>query len=514
MNRTEFDQLLASNADLRGKDFSGLNLENVDLAGKDLSGANFSKSDLSGANLLQANFSGANLEKAIIVGGGTVFGRVNFTGANLKNAEITYGRLDADNFTDADLRKADFSFSKLHNINLRNAKIAGADFAFSELKGAICYGLTFNDVTLYRIEFDGAKFLDPNWLKNLNMDKYTTSWTRNQNTVMYLLRHFTMQPIGMNDDVTGKPIYMLSGAGDEDAFHQEYENEQDVDALIDELKQHIKEDQPEAYVETLEELQEKLEDIKNQIEDDEDYYADDEDEEIDVLANLGVTIPEWPGGLPEDLYQYESLKLHQAKYKFRLLPIHNEYYTMSLYDSDAPYIRKTMDSPAFSYKLCPPDTLLKYEVEDTVSKVYLPSGFSSTQPVIGKKIYEVLASLNIPTIQLLKSSVSINDVEYNDYWTLNVPTFIKCIDFKHSNALKDGYDSLVSDTEDPNDVEIIHLIVDPATLSEIPLEKRLIFRFEEAKSIAVFHKSIVDKIRAIKSINVDFTQLLNHYGNE
>lgn len=116
-------------------------------------------------------------------------------------------------------------------------------------------------------------------------------------------------------------------------------------------------------------------------------------------------------------------------------------------------------------------------------------------PVVSKKIYDVLSPLNIKTIRLLDSIVYVNGEVYeNKYWVIHIHKDIECID-KDLSICEFEINSLEN---------IEKLVLDRKVLGAIPLEDRLIFCLEEASTYYLFHKSVVDIIMGINPEGMGF----------
>ncbi len=114
-----------SNAQLRGRDFSGQTLQLAEFSNANLQRANFSNADLRGAVLsasilLKANLHGADLTNAIV-------DRVNFTNADLSDAVLAETILLGSIFDGANIAGADFSEAILDSTQIRQlcAKASG-----------------------------------------------------------------------------------------------------------------------------------------------------------------------------------------------------------------------------------------------------------------------------------------------------------------------------------------------------------------------------------------------------
>ena len=106
-----------------------LSYSNAELKGKDFSGQNLRAAEFSNANLELTNFAGADLR-------GTIFSASVMTQSNLHGADLTNAMVDQVNFTGADLRDAVFTESILLRSTFNNVDITGADFSDAILDGA------------------------------------------------------------------------------------------------------------------------------------------------------------------------------------------------------------------------------------------------------------------------------------------------------------------------------------------------------------------------------------------
>ncbi|NER52414.1 MAG: pentapeptide repeat-containing protein [Symploca sp. SIO1A3] len=103
-----------TNAELRGKDFSGQNLQTAEFTNANLELAKFAEADLRGA----------------------VFSGSVMTQTNMHGADFSYGMTDQVNFTGADLSDAVFVEVIMFGSIFDNADITGADFSYAFLDGA------------------------------------------------------------------------------------------------------------------------------------------------------------------------------------------------------------------------------------------------------------------------------------------------------------------------------------------------------------------------------------------
>lgn len=123
---------------------------------------------------------------------------------------------------------------------------------------------------------------------------------------------------------------------------------------------------------------------------------------------------------------------------------------------------------------------------------------SSPNSVISKKIYDVLSPLKIEGLQLLPSTIRVNDDEvYSNYWAMHIYQRIQCINAAKSDCVIDdislGY--------------VKKLVLDHDALKAIPLKNRLIFRLQEDRSYELFHASVVDAIMKVNPEGIRFTNI-------
>lgn len=83
----------------------------------------------------------------------------DLSGANLKGSDLDFSDLQNVNLQNADLRKAKLRKANLRNADLRNVDFRGADLNGADLRGAriegvIIYFVNFNDVIMYKNQFE------------------------------------------------------------------------------------------------------------------------------------------------------------------------------------------------------------------------------------------------------------------------------------------------------------------------------------------------------------------------
>ncbi|MYD08569.1 MAG: pentapeptide repeat-containing protein [Chloroflexi bacterium] len=186
MQRTFFEYVNLTRADMTGADFTGARI-----AGGELSGATLSDANLSKCEILSCNFSGAKMERVDLSGVSycvhSVFANADMSGANLENFYIDPDNIDDTyhwdnvNLSDANLTGAVLPRQSFRNANLsgaifKRAKLVGTDFSNADLKET-----DFTGAVLTCVDFTNARFYpfstilpDGNyWDENTDMTKFT-----------------------------------------------------------------------------------------------------------------------------------------------------------------------------------------------------------------------------------------------------------------------------------------------------------------------------------------------------
>lgn len=114
----------------RAADYSPpLSFSNAELKGRDFSGQTLQVSEFSNANMELANFAGADLR-------GAIFSASVMTKANMHGADLTNAMADQVNFTNADLSDAVLAETILLRSVFDGTNVTGADFSDAILDGA------------------------------------------------------------------------------------------------------------------------------------------------------------------------------------------------------------------------------------------------------------------------------------------------------------------------------------------------------------------------------------------
>ncbi|WP_241759165.1 imm11 family protein [Pyxidicoccus parkwayensis] len=116
-------------------------------------------------------------------------------------------------------------------------------------------------------------------------------------------------------------------------------------------------------------------------------------------------------------------------------------------------------------------------------------------PVFSPRVKEALEPLDIHGVQFVLADVKVKPDDVRPYWILNVYNWIACVDRGHS---------ILSLFDDGGVLGVKKLVLDEKALSEIPLERRLVFCLRESLSTHVFHQSMVEKVLALKPEGLRF----------
>lgn len=163
-----------------GQDFSGIKLDGINLTDHVLSRVRFDNASLRRANLTRAEFRdcsfiGAKLDGAIMRR--TVFENCDFTNATMIAANVEeavfrattilgYGKSTTvitpatNSFEGAVLDGSNFNRARLVAAKLHNVRAAEVDFSHCDLRNS-----SFDDTTLERVNFFGARLIDANFAK-------------------------------------------------------------------------------------------------------------------------------------------------------------------------------------------------------------------------------------------------------------------------------------------------------------------------------------------------------------
>ena len=124
----------------------------------------------------------------------------------------------------------------------------------------------------------------------------------------------------------------------------------------------------------------------------------------------------------------------------------------------------------------------------------------SVRSVVSKRIVDILSVFQLEKVQFIPATIiGKNNKLFEDYFYLHI--------FNHIDALNKEK-SIFKWLETAKAASPIEkLVLDENSLSEIPLDKRLVFRLKENDTFELFHMSVVEKILAIKPEGLKFTKV-------
>lgn len=172
-------------------------------------------------------------------------------------------------------------------------------------------------------------------------------------------------------------------------------------------------------------------------------------------------------------------------------------------DNDVPLLDPDTGCPdyLFEKKAIDKPKPLKFKLGEPIPKKPRMADYhASPYSIISKKIYDVLAPLNIKGIQLLPAVIRVkNDKLVSDYWAIHIYNLIRCIDVKKSDC----------EIRSIRVANVKKIVLDKDILAKIALPQRLIFRLGEDISFELFHTSIVEAIMKVKPDGIKFTNIEN-----
>jgi hypothetical protein len=119
--------------------------------------------------------------------------------------------------------------------------------------------------------------------------------------------------------------------------------------------------------------------------------------------------------------------------------------------------------------------------------------------VASEKIKNVLEEINPFGIQLIPAEITVVDQIYANYWLVYVTNRIEgYLDREESEFVENWAGKIIDMTK---------ILLDSEKITEIPLEKRLIFKLNEFNLHEIIHESIVEKIMDTSPEGVKFWPL-------
>jgi len=118
------------------------------------------------------------------------------------------------------------------------------------------------------------------------------------------------------------------------------------------------------------------------------------------------------------------------------------------------------------------------------------------RPVISSALKQALNNIELKDVQFIPARIKTPGKVYDNYYLLHMYNLIRCLDVENSDCDID---------EDLNDVEDIRrFLLDEKRLSEIELNKRLLFVMWEYPSLYICHDCIKRKLESINPAGIRF----------
>lgn len=145
----QLDGSVLTDASLANARLDGASLRGVFLSGTDLSGASLRGANLYYARLVRSTLSGGMLDDASLVG--VTLDGSNLAGASLRGANLTAAHMRGTDLTGADLSRARLVSASLMLSNLNGATLTEAELSGATLVQTKIHGATFDRARVYGI---------------------------------------------------------------------------------------------------------------------------------------------------------------------------------------------------------------------------------------------------------------------------------------------------------------------------------------------------------------------------
>ena len=168
--------VLAPQADLRGRNLSGMDLSFVDLYDAKLDGANFNDADLTGAKLSCAKFSAAKFRRAILTDANfahsdlsgadfkdAIIGGANFSGASLEHAILDGATTVTEGYrlnSGTNFRSSHMSHASLASATIESGCFERSDLSDANMEGAHIYASHFEMCYFDRTNLKNSEISD------------------------------------------------------------------------------------------------------------------------------------------------------------------------------------------------------------------------------------------------------------------------------------------------------------------------------------------------------------------
>lgn len=166
-----------SGADLRYRNFVGVNLQNANLSNANLKGSDMQNANLSaatlGSDVRNVNFQDATLDSASITG---YIEHTNFIGATLNSANIESATFESNNLSGLEFNTVNFlntiSFynNNLQNTEFNNLHLANVSMQNNNVTGANFTNVQFEDSNLQGNNLSVAILTGATWINTICPD--------------------------------------------------------------------------------------------------------------------------------------------------------------------------------------------------------------------------------------------------------------------------------------------------------------------------------------------------------
>jgi hypothetical protein len=116
------------------------------------------------------------------------------------------------------------------------------------------------------------------------------------------------------------------------------------------------------------------------------------------------------------------------------------------------------------------------------------------EPVVSKKIRDLLVPMNLLDVQLVPAQVTV-DARVFDYWILHVRRCIEALDLARSKYEAGTRGEIMIPEK---------IVLDDRKLEKVPLDERLLFRPKEYGTVWLFHQRLKDAIEAVNPVGLRF----------
>ena len=138
--------------------------------------------------------------------------------------------------------------------------------------------------------------------------------------------------------------------------------------------------------------------------------------------------------------------------------------------------------------------------EAVYADCYFPFTLSGGSFAVSDKLYNILSGLGLEGIQFFPVTLLENNEEkYSGFRYVHIYNILPVLDEKNSKYQQIGT------TKNSNN--LLEIKFKTNTLKNIPLEKRLVFKFPLKRSYFIFHNSVTGKIMSVNPSGLQFVKI-------